>query len=89
MRQNPYLSVLHDEISGTSVANRNHTIWQEGYDAGFEDCLEAFEHHGVLIENLRKHGATPEDILATLKESTPGGQLVKCQQKESNKEHES
>jgi len=39
--QNPYPKEIEDEISGVNVPNRDHKVWAEGYNAGFNDAIVA------------------------------------------------
>lgn len=68
--KNPYPEFITDESSDIQVLNEKSIIWQNGFSAGFDDCLDAFNKNLKMMENLMDHGATPEQIIDRLVEAT-------------------
>jgi hypothetical protein len=70
MMQNPYPRTLRDDEAGIEVRGQNHIIWQNGYSAGFDDCLNAFDKNLKMVESLMDNGATRKQIIDKLVEAT-------------------
>jgi hypothetical protein len=68
MVNNPFPEVWVDEDSGVEVPSQNHTIWNNGYSVGFEDCLKAINKNYQIVLELINKGLTPEEIIEHLKE---------------------
>jgi hypothetical protein len=70
MNKNPFPEMIIDESSGIEIRSTPHRIWQVGYSAGFDDCLNAFEKNMKMMEELMDNGAATEQIIDRLVEAT-------------------
>ena len=69
MKENPYKPQIKDEVSGVALPNQKYAIWQQGYSAGFDECLKNFAVNLKLMKELVDYGATKEQITNRLEEA--------------------
>lgn len=70
MTQNPYPEYIIDEASNVAGKNQQHIDWGNGYDAGFDDCLNKFEKNLMMVEKLMDQGVSKKQIIDRLIEAS-------------------
>lgn len=53
MYQNPYPKELRDEASGVLVPDDRHKIWQEGYEAGWNEAKAIIQKVNAEAGDIR------------------------------------